>query len=622
MAFAAFNIAISSWFTTSVSNSDEYGVLTAANWFSGGPEWGPKMSLYYGYAHSILYAPLFAIFDNLLFIYVAALGINSLLVALIPVFCFKTLNGVVGYTDKTKAAWISAVAGLYPVFTYFSKRTQNETLLFVILFACVYLVGKNLTTESKALFRFNSVLLGFLPAVCYAAHGLGLSYPLALCLCILLTRLVCRKDVVNYLLFGVSLVGFFLLDNVMKGLVKSALYAADTGLRNTFLFNLQRMLPSLFTLDGLKMLFRSLLAKLHYLSSASFGLFLLALAMLVVIIWRWFRQRKRHRLDASLPNPSISPAWFGMVTFILLILLGGVGISTLNSLPYLADYGGSYYFYGRYYEYLMVPLIMFALYFLATAVFSKKTLLCLWGAASGAYVIISILTQIAVIPGVLKDDAIIKTHVTLGTTPFIGIHYAMLNPLSMQPKIYNLLILGAVTLAVFGVFMLLCIYKKQGVALLLIGCMFAYVTFFDLGTMALRASNQGYVNTYHWLNEMRVSFDRNKTLQALYKEYPELYVFLSTEAKKNRNLRAQLGFNDYTVRSGTYDPEYDYENAIILTDPGSPEIFPGPDWVLVSSDGNLDVWLAGEEIIARYYELGGTGITPETDAPDEVADAA
>lgn len=627
LVFFIFNVAIVSWMSAPISIVDEYGVLSAANWFSGGTEWGVKPGFYFGYAHSIFYAPLFLLFDDIYTIYAGALCINAFFTALVPVFCYKILSEIFGETSPLKTVGISVVVGLFPYFTLYSKMTQNETLLFLILFICVYLVGKNLTTQSKALFRINSVLLGFLPALCYAAHGMGLVFPAALCLCVLFMKLFAKKDVVNYALFFGALLVFFFLEAQMKDLVEQAVYAsAEEGLNNTLSHSLNRMLPLLFSFRGVIALMKGIAAKLHYLSSSTFGLFPLACVLMLWYGGRTLRRRTLRRAGVANGAPvegkgnapgdvAIGVPQAGMLLFSFLALAIGLLIPTLNHINYMFERTGTYFIYSRYFEYFVGPILLFCLYYLLSGRVGKKVLLKATGVSVGLYVVLSLLMQRYLIPQITAEGAVRKRYAVYGTMPFSGNSYAELSNAN-APEItfsnYKLLPQVVVAILVLCLFVVLLVYKKEALSLCLVGCMFVYVIGFDLGSCVVRWSSYHYPN-YQTVQTMKTEFESDEVLLGLYDEYQNLCVINTGEKKKTKQYCAQLTFTRYTVTNFAWPEENAQEkldNYIILCNKEKVEIEEASFTLQVFEADGMTAWLCGEDIIESYRQLITAG-SPE-----------
>lgn len=599
--FLLFNVAIALLFSVPVSYPDEYGVLSIANHFAGGVDWPRSPGSYYGYAHSVFFSLLYRLFSDIRTIYVGALCINAVFTALVPVFAYKILNEIVGVQNRRLRVVIAGSIGLYPYFTLYSKLARNETLLFLILFVCIYLVGKNLLATGRVKKAVASVVLAFLACYAYAAHGMGLVFIIALCVIVLLAPLLTRRHVVNYPAFFVALAVFYYLLNVLvKNYLLDAVFHASAGeLVNTFEFSFSRMMQNLFTADGLKEIVKGLVARLHYLASATFGTIIPAAVLVLWFVGSTLKKLfKRPRFQVDDKQKGL----FTAVLFAVVLLAGGLGISLLNGMATSLQHGGTYYIYGRYFEYMGTPLLLFALGFWATLDIKKKPAFITMASSLVAYWLLTAVTQVFLqhlIEGGLK-----KRYSVLGVLPFLGNSYGDLASTSNNWfRSYNVLGLAVVVTVVYLVVCLALLKGRPVVSMAVLVACFLYVTAFDLGSTMLEWSNNNYYREYAPYVRMRAHLDVHREL---YNAFPNLAILTNQEAVLQQaayNI-PQLQYPDYKVSKvrklssvrTMEDPLAEFDNYIIMA-PADYELEQiDARYVRIYTDKNCVIWICGDAI--------------------------
>ena len=602
IGFFLFNAVIATQFKSPVSYPDEHGVLMAARHIYGGESWRGSAS-YYGYSSILLIGWLFLIFEDIRHIYVGVLMVQSVLIALVPVLCYKLLNEVLKVEKASVKLLLSMAVSLYPSLTLYSKFARNETMLTIALFGCFYLIGKCTACEDKRKLRIYSALLGFFPVLAYASHGMGLAHIVAVFMIVFVSHILSKKKLVSYPAFLASFAVFFFADSKIKAyLMEFVFKGAEGDLRNTFMYSLKRMIKTALNTDGLKTFFRAIVSKAHYVSTATFGLFLLLSVILHIFIFLYFKKRfssKKELRKAFAPEP-LERTEVTLAVFAFFILLCGVVLSTLNHISAIQLRQGTYYFYARYYEYMVLPLILFGLYYVFTKEITLKKLLLSSGASAGIYVALAIFTQLFVVPYVIQEGAETKRNTIYGVLPYIGSSIAELRNAGTQIIVeYNVILMGIAGLGGLIVMTVLLAKKFHKTVVILLAAMFLYGSFFGLLAGALPMTNMNYDRYYAKLESMRSDFSE---VDDVYEEFPTLYVL--NDKTLGGSYRIQLAFNRYVVKGNitfdkwqeTENPGEKFNNAIIISDKDFELEVIDPAYLKILSTENTTVWIRGNEI--------------------------
>ena len=663
-AFTLFHMAIASLFSAPFFYPDEYGPIAIGNWMFKGPAWTFKPTLYYGYTFSPFVGLVLQFFENIRDIYVGSLIIKALQISLIPFFCYKLLNEALGVTNARVKILLSVAVSLYPSFTVYSKYLTNDSTLHFTLFICLYLIGKCAVWQGKdnsregesSLFRrilvsfrrdnvlcIYSALLAFFTVFAYATHGMGLAFIVTVCFIVPAAHITTKKKLVNYPFFVASFALFYFLDSKMKKIIMDAVYLTLTdtsGIGNTFNYSYNVMTITLSKFTGLIYFVKLVLSRLHYASSATFILFPLAAIVMLVFSFGYLKKRfSRNALHVDSSDTAAEAAHdtatmataekiatdtataaeprdnvaFVLSLFGFAIITCGITLSTLNNIGSVQESHGTIYFYGRYYEYMAMPLIIIGLSHILSRGIAGKKMLIYSGVALAFYLLLSVFVQIHVAPYVVNNplggETRINNLVILGVLPFIGNSYnELLSATGGDLLRYSVWTLGLTSLVSFLIMLFLFTRKKRkSLALAVLTVMFAYGTIFDLDITALRYSTGDYVYSYAYLEKLAGAL---KQFKDIYDEYPILIVIserLGSEASSSnvKWSRAQLAFNKYNVSVALNIAEYEKyrrpQTAIIVSE---------QDHKLEENDRrckkileapNVYVWLRGVRII-DYYE--------------------
>lgn len=609
LLFAAcvlFNVVLAAFFRAPYAYPDEYGVFANGNWMFGGVSWDYKPPMYYGYTFSPFVGLLMQFFDGIRPVYIGSLCIKAVQLSFIPVLCYKLLDQVLGSENIRMKMFLSSIACLYPSIVLYSKYVSNETTLHLTLFLCLFLIGKCAVEQRKGRIRLYSALLGFFVVFAYATHGMGLAFIVAVCFTLPVAHFLTRKRLVSYPVFIAALALSYFLDSQIKAAVMDAVYTTlETGAVNTMEFGLDKLLTTWREPGAVWSVIHIFLARLLYMAGATFGTFYLAVVAMLVYVCGF--------LKARFTKKDISPAdvaLFTVTLFCFAIFLCGLSLSSLANIQSAENMGGKMFFYGRYYEYMGLPLIMVGFHYLFGQDFSKKRLLCYSGIVMVLYVILSLYIRATVIP--ITADETTNYFFTLGIVPYIGNTSVYISVDSEIPMYINLYTMALFTLVFFSVMMYLIIFKnfrRMAIGLLLV--LFMYGTIYDLRTTVLHLSVANYDYFYAYLEPLRAALDEYSDV---YDAFPNLYVVSNSVGSEDSPSsltrgRPQLAFFNYSVADLIRPHQFLeiegaqslFANAILVSDEDM-----GLEDLSVEEFGLTD-----EEVEQLAWEMEDQGITLE-----------
>lgn len=603
LGFSVANIILSSLYKVPTSYPDEFGVLSAANYFSGGPEWGIDSiyhgeAAYYGYTSSILIAFLFRLFDDIQIIYFGVLVIKSLLISLVPVLCYKILHKIFEIKETVAKVLLSCTIGLYPVLTLYSKRSCNETMLHLSMFLCFYFMGMCAIEQRTVYVKVYSSLLAFFAVFAYATHGMGLSFVVAVCLVVAIVHVIRKKALVSYTFFIGSLLFAYFIDKGIKKLLMDRVYhSSESGMKNTFAYSFNRMIKAFTSWDQVVVFLKSVMSKLHYVASSTYGMFLLVSVLFLYMCYRSYREYRSYNKIEKERFRSRLAATHILILFAFILPVCGIFLVTANHIQVLQS-KDAFYIYGRYYEYMVLPLIMFGLSYIFCKVYSKKRVLVSAGVSFGIYIALSIFTQITIVHRLNEKGHQIKPQHNYGVLPFTGRLFSIGRAPSNTG--YDILTLGIVSMLVFFALVFLFLKKHRKTALIALSAMFIVVTGADLRITSLPLTNSNYKTYYAPLIPVLEKF---KDIDDLYyKLNPKLYIIGNIKDSITADQRAQLLFNKYKItkymseHQWKANPEIISDNSIILSNKDLELEKTDSAYIKIYASEGVAIWTKGKEI--------------------------
>jgi len=615
LCFAAFHISIANLYMAPVSYPDEYGVLAVANWLFGGADWISYFNwggtaAYYGYTSAPLIGWVFLFFEDIQSIYFAILIVKSIMVSIIPVICYKLLHEVLMVESIRDKILFSVAVSLYPALTMYSKRACNETMLHLSMFACFYLIGKCAACEEPKRLRIYSAFLAFFAVIAYATHGMGLAFIVAVFLVIAFVHIFLKRKIINYTFFAFSFAIFFFIDSRIKAFLKDTVFqASEDELLNTFAYSFNRLVDNSLNMEGLSTFLTAVFSRLHYVSVSTFGLFPLFVCILMGFLFLFLKRYCSKQSFHFLATTPLERAELALVLFGLFIIACGIGLSSLHHMSEIPRQHGIFYMYGRYHEYMVLPLILFGFYYVFTKDVPAKRILISAVVSAASFFALSRFMQQFVLPNLFSVDASLRRSHIYGVLPFTGHSVSELLDLGVfRFTQYNLLTLGLTFIMGLIIFTILLIKKNYAVSFVLIA-FFMYGTASNLYTTGLELSRVNY--NRHFVPLQR-NLDDFRTVSDVYDAFPTLY-FMGTGGLA-WTYRVQLTFNRYSIAGymrlrdfeRVRNPEEMFNNAIIVANSDFELENIDPAFYRIMGTRRTSIWIRGDEIRAFWAERDGT----------------
>ncbi len=322
---------------------DEYGYLANAEYLAKG-KWGCKLAGYYGYGYSLLLIPLFFLCKTGIQLIHGAVLINSLIVVLMFWAEIAVTSKLCTRMDRYLRLLVSFILCFYPYIISSSMKIICECLLSLMVWVVWLLLFKILETKRSGF----CILLGMTLAYLFYVHARTI--PVIGTVLLIIGFLYIQKWIgVKQLtacvlscmiVFGI---GYWMKQELIKELYVGQALDSASGKGPANIINID------FIIERLRWLFSkdfkfygySLGCKVFYLFVSSLGLFPIGIYSIAKAAVSDLK--KQHLSNLVIVKMSIGSSF---IIMILAILASGAGK--------LDQY--SYFYYGRYYEYLILPI--------------------------------------------------------------------------------------------------------------------------------------------------------------------------------------------------------------------------------------------------------------------------
>jgi hypothetical protein len=338
---------------------DEYGVLGAAAALSG-LEWRAPPMPYYGFLASIVTAPLYLLDLSPGLTYRLTLAVNALMLAGSGWLTLKLLRLVKmpgPAADPRSPLLIVLAAYTYPGVVHLSSLALGESVLLFVFTANAFLLARLLCadTSTNARSSLESALLGLSLGAAPFAHSRGLAFLIAGVIVLALAAWARRVRGLHLALITVFLsLSFGALARVKAHLLAS-FYGDIVASTSSGMDFAARAVQMVADPARIVELLRIAFGQLFYLTTSSYGIWLLGALLLVAVQQRfWTRALPRGGVRQGAGDAGLQL----LLAYLLcsIVLLYSVSVLAL-AVPKRADH----YFYGRYNEVLMPAVAVLAL---------------------------------------------------------------------------------------------------------------------------------------------------------------------------------------------------------------------------------------------------------------------
>lgn len=337
---------------------DEYGYLANAAYLSG-KDWGWFTNMYYGYGYSLLLVPVFWVAKTGMQVIKGAVLINTICLIFSFWIQITLMSKVFNKWNKNVIVFIAFVINFYPYLISGNMKVTCECLLTFMIWLCGLLIYQAVTTEKWYYFALSGVALAYT----FFVHTRAFVFIAAFCVFVVVMLLQKKIGWKNLLILIGSLGVFFVLGYLLKNHIIDAVYshellpskeitdateqASQVVVGNTLSVSyvIRKLWRTITNITPMHLY--SFICKSLYLFAGTAGMFHVGVYVTLKESFAEWKETKKIGAENALKMT------YAIAACVMAFAL------TVNSPGHLDN--TSYFFYGRYYEYLLGPMIFIGL---------------------------------------------------------------------------------------------------------------------------------------------------------------------------------------------------------------------------------------------------------------------
>ena len=324
---------------------DEYGYLANAAYLSG-TKWSPLSNMYYGYGYSLLLIPFFLIGAKGTTVIRGALLVNAVCIVATYLIQIGLISKICKTLNKYVVILIAFVLSFYPYLMASDVKVLSEPLLSLMIWLCGLVLYK--AVETKKGYWYS--LLALCMAYTFFVHTRSFVFIGTWMLVLVLMTILKEIDWRHLLLFFALFIAFYFVGYEVKNVLIANVYSNVVGTDTSQGTTVVNVLGIEMILGRIKALFSgeftlylySVVCKFFYLAVATVGTWQIGVyAVVRDCLSKW----KQH---ARLSATGWVKVCFVLASFMMICATTVSSPGRLNAV--------AFFFYGRYYEYLVLPV--------------------------------------------------------------------------------------------------------------------------------------------------------------------------------------------------------------------------------------------------------------------------
>lgn len=328
---------------------DEYGYMANAAYMVNS-NWSYLITAYFGYGYSVLLLPFFMLYNTGIELIQSAILVNT--VCIVLMFWIETalLSRLCSNLNKKNIAIVSCVLCFFPYLITSSMKVICECFLSLMMWVVWLLLYKALTSSKKIYY----ILLGGSLAYLFFIHVRSVIIIGIIILFMVGLRFYKRIGMKQIACCTISFLILFIIGYCIKYYIISGVYTIakteNTGIiEHANIINLKFITDRIrwLILSDFKFYIYTIACKTFYLYVASIGFLPLGIyGTYCAVLQKW--KVKKRLSDEEIVKLVIVVSFVGMM---IAVFFSGAGD--------VDQY--QFFYYGRYYEYIMMPLMAFGI---------------------------------------------------------------------------------------------------------------------------------------------------------------------------------------------------------------------------------------------------------------------
>lgn len=269
--------------------SDETSAISVAA-LGAGYDWSRVVSNagYYGIGYLFLFAPLFHLVKNPIYIYRIVLMISSMAVSASAPICYLVLSKFLKMENRGKKVIISSLCGLFHFFTVVQVNIRNEEILYLLIWIIVYVLCNILYcfyVDAKR--KINEIVLLFLLIYSLTIHTRAVCLIIAVILFDMIGRVFLKKAFLHKWCYLIIAAGYMMTKLMLRWYQGKIWYgeATNASVISTVEGSLSRIMD--FKNRNLYLnIIRIMGGQIYTATAVSGGLFIIAVIVLVIFFFK------------------------------------------------------------------------------------------------------------------------------------------------------------------------------------------------------------------------------------------------------------------------------------------------------------------------------------------------
>ncbi len=315
--------------------TDETGTMANAA-FLAGMDWSVFIDntggYYYKYGQALFWYPIFALVKDSFLIYKLIMAESAVFLSLEGVCVYQILRKHLKVESTVQALLISVITAITPAAVLYSLFARADVVLVAFSVYVLYFLLEAWQSRGD---RKKHAIVTFLAVLCTvyisACHSRGIVWVIAVTMGVLVMHFFTGEKMVNYWVYGGSLIGLMGIDRILTRFFKSNIWGNNVRHATAESFDFEK-LGDIFTADGIKTMIKLGMGWIFNFMTSSMGLALAGVFAALVIILLFVRRKKEIRPEEAI-----------LCGYGFLIFAGSTALGMLFFFPHVLQnyYGGS-----------------------------------------------------------------------------------------------------------------------------------------------------------------------------------------------------------------------------------------------------------------------------------------
>lgn len=334
---------------------DEFGYWANAALMAG-KDWSgtTPISPYYSFGYSLILAPLFWLFSSTSMMYKAAIVMNTVFYIFAYLLSFQCFSRIFKDKSKKSIALLCSIVALYGANLFNVNIAWVEPFIYMLFWLSVYLlvlINENAKNSKVILFAFVLVYM-------YTVHQRALGVVVCGIFIMFILALIKKISIRQFGLFMLIVVLCFIAQIMIKNHIVSILWnrpiSTYIGNVNDYGGQLSKVIDIMTSPVSFLKFIRGILSRYLYLIISSASIIIFGIIYVVKKFIAYIQTKKEFPI---------------IEVYCFFCLLFSIAIS---SIYFYQSQRIDTIIYGRYSEFVMVPMLIFGLYYLLNQSFSFK----------------------------------------------------------------------------------------------------------------------------------------------------------------------------------------------------------------------------------------------------------